>query len=277
VSRTRSLVERALRTWSRLSARHEDGRVTLGALAAAVGSSPSHLQRRFTEVLGISPRELSEARRFDLLRRALKEKLSVTDAIYEAGFSSPSRVYERSSRTLGMTPAQYAAGGKGADVRSACAASAVGRVLVAATPKGVCAVKLGNNDAELVALLTSEFPEAQIARGDATMQEWVRGVVEMIAGRQPSHDVPMDIRGTAFQMSVWKELQRIPAGKTRSYGEIAKRIGRPKASRAVARACAANPVCIVVPCHRVVASGGGLGGYHWGVQRKQELLDRERR
>jgi AraC family transcriptional regulator, regulatory protein of adaptative response / methylated-DNA-[protein]-cysteine methyltransferase len=275
VPRPATLVERALRTWSRMAAR-QDARVTLGALAAAVGSSPSHLQRTFTQVLGISPRELSDARRLDALRRALKEKRSVTEAIYEAGFGSSSRVYERSSKTLGMTPAQYAAGGKGTDVRFSCAASPIGRVLVAATSRGVCAVKLGSSDTELVALLTAEFPDAAVAEGDATMRQWVDDVVAMISGRVPESDVPLDIRGTAFQMRVWKELQKIPRGKTRSYGEIARRIGRPAASRAVARACATNPVCVVVPCHRVVSSDGGLGGYHWGVDRKQRLLDGER-
>jgi AraC family transcriptional regulator of adaptative response/methylated-DNA-[protein]-cysteine methyltransferase len=272
-----TLIDRALRAWSRLVEQDEDGRVPLGKLAAAVGSSPSHLQRTFTDVLGVSPRELSDARRLSALRRALKEKRSVTDAIYESGFGSPSRVYERSNRILGMTPAQYAAGGKGATVRFVCADSVVGRVLVAATAKGVCAVKLGSDDATLMALLTREFPGAEIAHGGSEMHRWVGDVVAMISGRTPAREIPVDIQGTAFQMRVWKELQRIPRGQTRSYGEVARRIGRPTASRAVARACATNPVCIVVPCHRVVAADGGLGGYHWGVERKQELLDRERR
>jgi AraC family transcriptional regulator of adaptative response/methylated-DNA-[protein]-cysteine methyltransferase len=270
-----SLIDRALRAWSRMAEHAQDGRVPLAKLAAAVGSSPSHLQRTFTQVLGLSPRELTDAHRLAALRRALKEKHSVTEAIYEAGFGSPSRVYERAVRTLGMTPAEYASGGKGATVRFVCADSSVGRVLVAATPKGVCAVKLGSSDDKLIALLTDEFPGATIATGDAEMQRWVKGVVAMISGRTPSEEVPVDIRGTAFQMKVWKELQRIPRGKTRSYGEIARRIGRPTASRAVARACATNPVCILVPCHRVVSGGTGLGGYHWGVERKEALLERE--
>ncbi len=249
----------------------------LAELAAAVGSSVSHLQRTFTQVLGVSPRELSDGRRVEALRRALKEKRSVTDAIYEAGFGSSSRVYERSSKTLGMTPAQYAAGGAGANVRYVCAKSDVGRVLVAATERGVCAVKLGSDDTELVNLLESEFPAASVAEGDAAMHAWVESVVAAISGRRPEVPVPVDVRGTAFQLRVWKELQKIPAGSTRSYGEIARRIGRPTAARAVARACATNPACIVIPCHRVVAAGGGLGGYHWGVERKRALLDRERR
>lgn len=272
-----SLVERALGAWARIAERRPDGRVPLTALAAAVGSSPSHLQRTFRQALGVSPRELSDARRVEVLRRALRERKSVTDAIYEAGFGSSSRVYERSARTLGMTPAQYAAGGEGSTVSYVCAPCDVGRVLVAATERGVCAVKLGDDDRELVRILISEFPGASIAEGDARMRTWVAEIVAAIGGRQPSIALPLDIRGTAFQLRVWKELQKIPAGLTRSYGEIARRIGRPTATRAVARACGANPACIVIPCHRVVGADGGLGGYHWGVERKRALLDREHR
>jgi AraC family transcriptional regulator of adaptative response/methylated-DNA-[protein]-cysteine methyltransferase len=251
--------------------------VPLGALAAAVGSSPWHVQRTFRQALGISPRELSDARRLAALRRALKEKKSVTEAIYDAGFGSSSRVYEQSSRRLGMTPGQYAHGGAGAAVRYATAPSAVGRVLVAATEQGVCAVKLGSSDKELIDILKHEFPGATIDRGDKSMRKWVSMVLALVEGRPAASDIPLDVHGTAFQLRVWKELQKIPAGETRSYGDIARRIGRPKAFRAVARACATNPVCVVVPCHRVVASDGGLGGYHWGTGRKQALLDRERR
>jgi AraC family transcriptional regulator of adaptative response/methylated-DNA-[protein]-cysteine methyltransferase len=272
-----SLIARAVNAWTRLAAEREDGRVPLATLAAAVGSTPSHVQRVFRQVLGCSPRELADARRLDVLRRALREGRSVTDAIYEAGFGSSSRVYEQSSRRLGMTPARYAQGGAGEDVRYATAASAIGRVLVAATPRGVCAVKLGDSDGKLVALLREEFPRASIDRGDAALHAWVQDVLALVDGRPPAREVPIDIRGTAFQMRVWQELQRIPPGQTRSYGEIARRIGRPTASRAVAQACGANPTCVVVPCHRVVAADGSLGGYHWGVERKQALLDRERR
>lgn len=272
-----SLIARAVKAWSRLAAAREDGRVPLGMLAAAVGSTPSHVQRTFRAVLGCSPRELADARRLEALRRALKEKRSVTEAIYEAGFGSSSRVYEQASRRLGMTPARYATGGAGEDVRYATAASPIGRVLVAATPRGVCAVKLGDSDKKLIDLLHEEFPKATIDRGDASMRAWVEGVLAAIHGTPPSSEIPLDVRGTAFQMRVWKELQRIPAGETRSYGEIARRIGQPTASRAVAQACGANPACVVVPCHRVVSADGGLGGYHWGTGRKQALLDRERR
>jgi AraC family transcriptional regulator of adaptative response/methylated-DNA-[protein]-cysteine methyltransferase len=271
-----SLVERIVRAWAELAAGNEDGRVPLRALAAAVGSSPSHVQRTFQRVLGCSPRELSNGQRLDTLRRALKEKKSVTEAIYEAGFGSSSRVYEQSSRRLGMTPAQYARGGAGETVRYATAASAVGRVLVAATERGVCAVKLGASDKELVSLLRDEFPRATIDAGDASMRGWVSDVLAMIDGTPTGAAVPLDISGTAFQLRVWKELQKIPQGETRSYAEIARRIGRPKAFRAVANACGANPACIVIPCHRVVAANGSLGGYHWGTERKQALLERER-
>jgi AraC family transcriptional regulator of adaptative response/methylated-DNA-[protein]-cysteine methyltransferase len=271
-----TLIARAVKAWARLATTREDGRVPLAALASAVGSTPSHVQRTFRQVLGCSPRELADARRLEALRRALKEGRSVTDAIYEAGFGSSSRVYEQSSRRLGMTPARYARGGAGEDVRYATAKSAVGRVLVASTARGVCAVKLGDSERQLVALLRDEFPNATLDRGDASMRAWVSDVIALIEGRSPGSDVPLDVRGTAFQMRVWKELQKIPAGQTRSYGEIARRIGQPGASRAVAQACGANPTCVVVPCHRVIAADGGLGGYHWGTERKQALLDRER-
>ena len=271
-----SLVERAVRAMARLAGRREDGRVPLAVLASAVGSSPSHLQRTFRQVLGVSPRELSEGSRFAALRSALKERKSVTEAIYEAGFGSSSRVYERSFRALGMTPAQYARGGAGTLVRYTCADSPVGRVLIAATERGICAVKLGSSDRELVQLLHDEFPNAGIDSGDTSMRAWVSDILRMIEGKTPTRDLPLDIHGTAFQLRVWKELQKIPAGRTRSYGEVARRLGDPNAARAVARACATNPVCVVIPCHRVVASDGGLGGYHWGVERKRALLNQER-
>ncbi len=271
------LVEKAVRAWTRLAGAREDGRVPLSALAEAVGSSPWHVQRTFRKVLGISPRELSEARRLDALRRALKEKTSVTEAIYDAGFGSSSRVYEQSARRLGMTPGQYARGGSGAVVRYTTASSPIGRVLVAATERGVCAVKLGSSDDELIALLRDEFPSATIDCGDKSMRQWVSTVLALAEGKPTRRNIPLDVRGTAFQLRVWKELQKIPRGETRSYGEVARRIGRPTAFRAVARACATNPVCVVVPCHRVVSADGGLCGYHWGTRRKRALLERERR
>lgn len=271
-----TLVERAIRALARLS--DGDGeRVTLPRLATAVGASPEHVQRAFRKTLGVSPRELADARRLQVFKRALKEGKSVTDATYEAGFGSSSRVYERASRALGMTPGVYSRGGTGTTVRYACVPCSLGRLLVAATDRGVCAVKLGSTDAELVRLLRAEFPSATVTEADPSMQAWIEEILRIAEGApRGAADVPLDIRGSAFQWKVWRELQKIPAGETRSYGDIARRIGRPTAARAVARACATNPVCLVVPCHRVVASGGGLGGYHWGAGRKRAILQRER-
>lgn len=201
----------------------------------------------------------------------------MTDAIYDAGFGSPSRVYERSARALGMTPRAYARGGAGVEVTYTCVPCRLGRVLVAATERGVCAVKLGSSDDELVRLLESEFPNARLDAGGGQLQRWTAAIVRSVDGVRPSTTLPLDIRGTAFQTRVWKALQEIPPGETRSYGAIARAIGRPTAARAVAQACGANPVCIAIPCHRVVQEDGGLGGYHWGVDRKRALLAAERK
>jgi AraC family transcriptional regulator of adaptative response/methylated-DNA-[protein]-cysteine methyltransferase len=234
------------------------------------------LQRVFRRDLGVSPRDLTDARRLQAFKRALKEGMSVTDATYEAGFGSSSRVYERAGRALGMTPGVYSKGGAGVTVRYACVRSSLGRVLVAATERGVCAVKLGSDRDELVRLLREEFPNANLLEADAPLRSWVSRILRIAEGTTiKAPDVPLDVRGSAFQWQVWRELQRIPPGETRSYGDIARRIGRPTAARAVARACATNPVCLVVPCHRVVASGGALGGYHWGMTRKRAILQRE--
>jgi AraC family transcriptional regulator of adaptative response/methylated-DNA-[protein]-cysteine methyltransferase len=271
-----SLVERALSALGQLSAA-EGERVTLARLARRVGASPEHLQRAFRRDLGVSPRDLTDARRLQAFKRALKEGMSVTAATYEAGFGSSSRVYERAGRALGMTPGTYSRGGEGTTVRYACVPSSLGQVLVAATGRGVCAVKLGSDSTELVRLLREEFPNAHVIQAADSTHEWVSQVLRIAEGTaSAAAGIPLDIRGSAFQWKVWKELQKIPAGETRSYGEIARRVGRPAAARAVARACATNPACLVIPCHRVVASDGALGGYHWGVARKRAILERER-
>lgn len=249
--------------------------LTLARLGRRFSLSPAHLQREFRKRVGLTPLEYVEACRMDQLKRALKEGASVSEAIYDAGFGSPSRVYERSNRTLGMTPRRYAQGAKDESIEYTVVPCALGNVLIAATSKGICAVKLGDDTEVLERELREEFPAATIAREDGLHPEWVRGVVALAAG-QPTHaDLPLDIRGTAFQQMVWKALRRIPAGQTRSYGEIARSIGRPEAVRAVAGACGANPTALLVPCHRVIQGNGGLGGYHWGVQRKRRLLDAE--
>ena len=252
-----------------------NGPFSLGALARIVGGSAEHLLRTFRRTLGITPRDYADACRIGCLKAGLRAGEGVAAATYAAGYGSGSRVYERSSATLGMTPAAYARGGKGETVRYTIVASPLGRLLVAATPRGVCAVKIGSGDAALERDLRSEYPAAALARGDARLSRWVARIVASLERGAPDPRLPTDVRATAFQRRVWRELQRIPRGRTRSYKEVARRIGQPRAARAVARACATNPVALVVPCHRVVRSDGEAGGYHWGAARKRQLLESE--
>jgi AraC family transcriptional regulator of adaptative response/methylated-DNA-[protein]-cysteine methyltransferase len=251
---------------------HADERITLAALARETGVSPFHLQRVFRRELGVSPREYQQARRLDRLRAQLRRGETVSRATYDAGFGSPSRVYEQAAR-LGMTPALYRRGGEGLRIRFAIVPSPLGQLLVGATANGVCTVNLGDTDAQLERRLRAEFPRALVERdGDGSLAELTGRVVAHIRGDGPAHDLPLDVRGTAFQQQVWRALLAIPYGETRSYAEVAAAIGRPTATRAVARACATNPVAVVIPCHRVVRSDGGLGGYAGGVERKERLL-----
>ena len=254
-----------------------DEQLTLARLGRRFSFSPAHLQRVFTQYVGISPLAYAEAVRMDQLKLALQSGASVTDAIYAAGFSSSSRVYERAAGAIGMTPRRYRERGRGEHIRFSIVPSALGRLLVASTAKGICSVQLGDDDAALEQLLRTEFSAAVIERNDREHAERVRGVVALADGRPPHVSLPLDIRGTAFQQQVWRALRRIPAGQTRSYAEVARSIGRPDATRAVASACGANPAALVVPCHRVVQSSGGLGGYHWGIERKRRLLESERK
>jgi AraC family transcriptional regulator of adaptative response/methylated-DNA-[protein]-cysteine methyltransferase len=254
---------------------HLSEAITLNALGERFHVSPSHLQRVFKDYVGVSPQDYTEATRMDQLKRALRDGAAISDATYEVGFGSSSRVYEKAAPQLGMTPRRYQQGGGGARIRYTVVPCALGQVLVAATDKGVCAVKLGSDAAELERLLFSEFSAAEVARDDAAHREWVQAIVEFVAGRAPHLDLPLDVRATAFQKQVWNALQQIPYGETRSYAEVAAAIGQPAAVRAVAQACGANPTALVVPCHRVVRSDGSLGGYHWGVERKQALLKQE--
>ena len=250
-----------------------DGRVTLAELADAVGTSPFHLQRSFVRVYGVSPAGYLRRLRSDRMKQGLRQGASVSRATYDAGFASASRGYAAAERHLGMTPGEYRAGGEGTELRYTTARCGLGRVLVAASDRGVSAVLLGDDDAELERSLAAEFPRAQRRPGDAQLREWVGAVVKRIEGEPTG--VPLDLRGTAFQLRVWAALQEIPSGQTRTYTEIARTIGRPSAARAVAGACAANHAAVVVPCHRVVRGDGGLGGYRWGVERKQRLLEQE--
>ncbi len=247
----------------------------LGTLAQRLGQRPHGLLRAFKRVLGITPQQYRNARRVTRFKHELKRRPHVSPAIYEAGYGSSSRVYERANAQLGMTPATYARGGAGAEMAFAVVPCALGQLLVAATPRGVCRVSLGDSAGSLAAGLAAEFPAARIRKDRSTLEEAVSAILAYLDGSEPSLALPLDIRATAFQRRVWQELQRIPYGQTRSYADIARRIGSPTASRAVARACATNPAALVIPCHRVVRENGELGGYRWGLERKKALLERE--
>lgn len=249
---------------------------TLDRLAEVAGVSQFHLQRSFKGALGISPRQYAELKRFLRFKTRLQKGDDVTTAMYEAGFNSPSRLYERSTSALGMTPSTYRAGGPGQKILYALADSALGRVLVAATDKGVCAVRIGDSDKDLEVDLRDEFARAEITRDDRELASYVREIVGAAEGKRIAREIPLDIQHTAFQWKVWQALRKIAIGETKSYKQVAKAIGEPRAVRAVANACASNPVALVIPCHRVVRSDGTQGGYRWGTERKEKLLSRER-
>lgn len=265
----------AVRRASVYLAAHADQPVTLAQLARVASLSPHHLQRRFKAIVGLSPREFQSAVRAGKLRTSLRDGRDVTTAIYEAGYGSPSRVYEAAPTGKGVSLSRYRRGGAGMVIGYSTVSSPLGQVLVAATVDGVCAVKLGDSEAALVRDLRREYPEADLTATTPARADWVKAVVQHLRGNAPSLDLPIDVQATAFQWKVWRALQRIPYGETRAYADVAKAIGQPKASRAVARACATNPVCLVVPCHRVVPSAGGTGGYRWGTDRKARLLAAE--
>lgn len=251
---------------------HPDEPVTLTTLARSAGTGPQHLQRAFRRLTGITPRDYRDARRGERLRAALQRRGHVGPSVYEAGYGSSSRVYERADAMLGMTPATYARGGRGARIRFTVVPSPLGVLLVAATDRGVCRVSLGDEGERD---LRREFPAATIERDDGALARWAGAVLRHLEGRTPHIELPLDVQATAFQRRVWRELLAIPRGRVRSYADVARALGRPGATRAVARACASNPVALVIPCHRVVRADGGLGGYRWGVDRKERLLDRE--
>ena len=255
---------------------HLEERVTLQRLGRAVALSPFHLQRNFKRLTGVTPREYVTARRLERFKSRLKEGGSVTDAVYEAGYGSSSRLYEHSTVRLGMTPATYRRGGKGMRIRFAVVPSPLGRTLVAATERGVCAVMLGDSESYLEEELRREYPLAHLERTKGDSEGWTGAISRYLEGQAGTLELPLDVHATAFQWRVWRALQQIPPGSTRSYKDVAASLGRPKATRAVARACATNRVALVVPCHRVVRGDGGLGGYRWGVKRKRQLLDQER-
>jgi AraC family transcriptional regulator, regulatory protein of adaptative response / methylated-DNA-[protein]-cysteine methyltransferase len=253
-----------------------DQSVDLGRLAAVAGLSVSHLHRTFHRAMGVTPRQYADAIRVTRLKADLRKGTDVTTALYEAGYGSTSRLYERSDAQLGMTPATYGRGGRGMKISYAIADCTLGRVLVAATNRGVSAVYLGAKDESLAAALRKEYPHAEIRRGSGAQSQWVRAIVRHLAGSHSKLDLPTDVIATAFQRRVWEALRSIPVGATRNYSEVARLLGQPSATRAVARACASNPTSILVPCHRVIRTDGSLGGYRWGLRRKRLLLEKER-
>jgi AraC family transcriptional regulator of adaptative response/methylated-DNA-[protein]-cysteine methyltransferase len=250
---------------------------TLEELGRQFGMSPFHLQRTFKRIVGVTPKQYAAAQRAERLKRQLKEKSTVIEAIYEAGYSSSSSAYGETAGQLGMTPVVYRHGGPGAAITYTTVPCPLGKLLVAATVQGLCAVRLGDSEQELVAALAGEFPAAQMQRDEGELSLWVASIQDYLHGGEPHFDLPLDVRATAFQRRVWQALQAIPYGNTRSYSQVAAAIGQPTAARAVARACATNPVALVVPCHRVVREDGSLSGYRWGIDRKEALLAMEAR
>jgi AraC family transcriptional regulator of adaptative response/methylated-DNA-[protein]-cysteine methyltransferase len=248
---------------------------SLAALARAAGMSRFHFHRIFRSVTGLTPKAYAHARRAGRVRDELTRQSRITDAIYGAGFNSNSRFYEAMPGVLGMTPSRFRAGGAGESIHFAVGECSLGSVLVAATGKGVCAIMLGDDPDALARDLQDRFPKAHLVGGNSTFEQLVAQVVGLVEAPGTAATLPLDVRGTAFQQRVWQALRRIPAGSTASYADIARRIGMPRAVRAVAQACGANPVAIAIPCHRVVRKDGDLSGYRWGVERKRALLARE--
>lgn len=266
-----ALVERVQR-WIE---EHVDETITLATLGDTFGVSPTHLQRTFKRHTGVTPRQYAEAIRLDRVKARLQAGDDVMTALYDAGYGSSSRLYERARTQLGMTPATYRRGGKGVRIHYTIVDSPFGRLLVAATAHGICAVALGTDDDALEGFLTKQFPAADLDRDATMLGPWVETLLAHLSGRPTELDLPLDIDGTEFQRRVWDTLRMIPIGSTRSYREIARMLGNPGAARAVASACAANPAAIVIPCHRVVHHDGSLGGYRWGSERKARLLKHE--
>jgi AraC family transcriptional regulator of adaptative response/methylated-DNA-[protein]-cysteine methyltransferase len=248
---------------------------SLDALAAAAGMSRFHFHRVFKTIAGLTPKAYAAAHRAQRVREELSRSDTVTEAIYGAGFNSSGRFYATSSQTLGMTPTNFRSGGADESIRFAVGECSLGAILVAATDKGICAISLGDDPDQLVRDLQDRFPEAHLIGGDQDFEQWMAKVVGLVEAPALGLDLPLDVRGTAFQQRVWQALCEIPSGSAVSYTEIAKRIGAPKAVRAVAQACASNPIAVAIPCHRVVRNDGALSGYRWGVERKRALLDRE--
>jgi AraC family transcriptional regulator of adaptative response/methylated-DNA-[protein]-cysteine methyltransferase len=259
----------------RMIEENEGEPITLAALSKQVGVSAFHLQRTFKSIMGITPRRYAEAYRMNRFKQGVRKGAAITNAIYDAGYGSSSRLYERASSQLGMTPATYGRGGRGAVINYAIVETPLGHLLVAATDKGVCSVMLGDSERALKADLLNEFPAAEIRQDKEPLRSSLKAIVDYLKNKSPHIDLPLDIRATAFQRQVWEHLRAIPYGQTNSYSDVAKAIGQEKAVRAVARACATNPVALVIPCHRVIREDKTLGGYRWGLERKLNLLESE--
>ncbi|QMS89590.1 bifunctional DNA-binding transcriptional regulator/O6-methylguanine-DNA methyltransferase Ada [Nostoc edaphicum CCNP1411] len=248
---------------------------TLSELSSQVEMSPSYLQRIFKQIIGVSPFQYADALRSQRLKQRLQLGEEIADVVYDTGYGSSSQLYEKAPKQLGMTPKIYQQAGKTISIVYAIAPCLLGYLLVATTEKGICAVKLGDEADKLEDILNQEFHQAHIMRDDHTHNDWIQAILDLIAGDKTHLDLPLDVRGTAFQKQVWQALQKIPHGETRTYTDIARDIAKPEAVRAVANACGANPTALIVPCHRVLRSDGSLGGYHWGIERKQKLLTQE--
>ncbi|RQW63371.1 bifunctional transcriptional activator/DNA repair enzyme AdaA [Vibrio viridaestus] len=276
-----SLAEALVRL-ARYIEEHADEKITLAELAQQVGLSASRLQRVFKNHFGLSPKAYQDAVRMDLLKKSLKESNSVTDAIFEAGFGSVSRIYGEESRSLGMPLKSYKVGGEGEVIHYVIKPCSLGLMLIAATDIGVCCLQFGDSESELVALLDQEFPNAELilslAQSDSPLlTQWIDAIEHHLKGIGPRPDIPLDIRGTVFQKTVWAFLLSIKEGDVVTYADVAEKIGKPNATRAVGTACGKNRIGVLVPCHRVLRSDGGLGGYRWGLERKQCLLEKERK
>jgi AraC family transcriptional regulator of adaptative response/methylated-DNA-[protein]-cysteine methyltransferase len=270
----------AIRTMCGHIRMHSEEALPLAELARVAGLSPFHFQRTFKAITGVTPKQYLDACRLDALKGALRTQDSVTAAVYEAGFGSSSRVYERADTRLGMTPGEYRAGGKGTKISYACADSPVGRMMIGATDRGICFLQFASSDTELIEMLQREYPAARISAMPSPyhsdFEDWMTALRGYLDGSSMVVELPVDVQATAFQMKVWRYLQTIPSGSVESYGEVARGIGKPTAARAVARACATNRVALVIPCHRVIRGTGELGGYRWGLELKRALIDRER-
>lgn len=272
---TRDIRQNWIRRVCYLLDSHTEEPITLAALSRLIGLSPHHLLRAFKAKTGVTPRQYAEAQRLRTFKSRLRTGGDITAALYESGFGSPSRLYEKSNARLGMTPRKYRLGGEGMQIKYVVVSSPLGRLLVAATSRGICALYMGDSDHALDRALRKEYPAAQIHPGDGRLRTWIKSILAHMKGEMPQLSLPLDLQATAFQMKVWQKLQQIPYGTTQTYSEVARALGQPTAARAVARACATNPVSIIIPCHRVVRTGGHLAGYRWGVKRKQTLLQIE--